>query len=193
MRLEILTLLGLASASVARMEAQVPFRNGNVTSGTLSFDGHATAGDFTGNTAVVTGHVSGASLEASEGWVEAPITTLKTGNDHRDRDLNKSMESEKYPTIRFELHDVTQGATAGDSTTVTLHGRFLIHGVTRPVALPATLAMRSGGVHLTSSFPLNLKDYEIGGLSKMLGMLKMYPDIVVHVDLNIDEAKTDQN
>ena len=30
---------------------------------------------------------------------------------------------------------------------------------------------------------MNLKDYSIGGLSKFLGVLKMNPDIVVHVDL----------
>jgi hypothetical protein len=34
-----------------------------------------------------------------------------------------------------------------------------------------------------SDFPLNLKDYRIGGLSKMLGMLKMSEEIEVHVDL----------
>ena len=31
--------------------------------------------------------------------------------------------------------------------------------------------------------PLNLKDYKIGGLSKLLGTLKMDEHIVVHVDL----------
>jgi hypothetical protein len=31
--------------------------------------------------------------------------------------------------------------------------------------------------------PLNLKDYKIGGLTKALGMLKMYEQIVIHVDL----------
>jgi hypothetical protein len=34
-----------------------------------------------------------------------------------------------------------------------------------------------------SDFPLNLKDYRIGGLSKLLGMLKMSEHIEVHVDL----------
>jgi hypothetical protein len=29
-----------------------------------------------------------------------------------------------------------------------------------------------------------LKDFRIGGLSKMLGVLKMYPDIEVHVDVS---------
>ena len=34
-----------------------------------------------------------------------------------------------------------------------------------------------------AGFPLNLKDYRIGGLSKLLGVLKMYEDIEVHVDV----------
>jgi hypothetical protein len=40
-----------------------------------------------------------------------------------------------------------------------------------------------GEVHLRSDFPLNLKDYRIGGLTKMLGMLRMEERIEVHVDL----------
>jgi len=31
--------------------------------------------------------------------------------------------------------------------------------------------------------PLNLKDYQIGGLSKLAGMLKMDAKILVHIDL----------
>ena len=43
------------------------------------------------------------ALTAVRGWVEAPVTSLKTGNDRRDRDLIKTMESAVYPTIRFSL------------------------------------------------------------------------------------------
>ena len=34
-----------------------------------------------------------------------------------------------------------------------------------------------------SNFPLSLKEYRVGGLSKMLGVLKMYDNIEVHVDV----------
>ena len=44
--------------------------------GTLSFRGSATTGD---------------------------LPTLLTGNDRRDRDLNRSMESDPNPSLRFEL------------------------------------------------------------------------------------------
>jgi hypothetical protein len=75
-----------------------------LASGKLSFDGHATVGDFTGTTTTVTGEVTGGE------------------------------------------------SLAGDAL--------------RP----------------RSSFPLDFGDYEIGGLTKMPGMLRMREGIEVHVD-----------
>jgi polyisoprenoid-binding protein YceI len=109
---------------------------------------------------------------------------LTTGNTKRDKDLNKSMESSKYPDIRFELAGITPTGGRADSLAATLHGKLLIHGVTKTVALPATLQLNDSAARVRSSFPLNLKDFRIGGLSKMLGVLKMYPDIEVHVDVS---------
>jgi polyisoprenoid-binding protein YceI len=179
--------------------AQVPraVAGGRVISGSLSFDGHATAGDFTGTTTTVSGQLSGATdVTGVRGWVEAPVRSLKTGNGRRDRDLNKSMESEKYPVLRFDLAKVSRTESAGDSIGVILHGALRIHGVTRNVALPARLHFRGQDIGVRSDFPLNLKDYRIGGLSKLLGVLKMYEDIEVHVDLVFRpgaEAASDAN
>ena len=179
--------LGLALLiwSAGALSAQLgPIAGGAVREGTLSFDGHATMGDFTGTTATVTGEFEGAAeLGGVRGWVEAPVQTLLTGNGKRDRDLNKSMESERYPNIRFELASVSAATGRPDSLAVTLHGQLLIHGVTREVTLPGILSLHGELVRIRITFPLNLKDYRIGGLSKMLGMLKMHEDIVVHVDV----------
>ena len=168
----------------ARGQGTVPVPDGQVVSGTLSFDGHATAGDFIGSTKAVTGHFSGAAdLNGVRGWVEAPVKTLKTGNGKRDKDLNKSMESDKYPTIRFELERVNRLVGSADSAAVNLHGVLKIHGVTRQVDLPATVRLTRTDARVHSEFPLSLKDYHIGGLKKLFGMLKMYDGIEVHVDL----------
>lgn len=161
-----------------------PVPNGRVDSGTLSFDGHATVGDFVGMTKTVSGEITGAAdISAVRGWVEAPVRTLTTKNGKRDKDLNKSMESDKYPNIRFELSGITPRAGTADSMAAVLHGALVIHGVTRTVDLPATLQFHGSEVRVRSDFPLKLKEYRIGGLSKMLGVLKMYDDIEVHVDL----------
>jgi polyisoprenoid-binding protein YceI len=154
-----------------------------VRGGTLSFDGKATLGDFTGTTTTIRGQLIGAAtLSGVRGWVEAPVNTLKTGNGRRDRDLNKSMESEIYPTIRFQLEGVAVEWERGDSAAVVLEGDFFIHGVTRRERIPALVVRGTNGVRLTGSLPLNLKDYRIGGLTRFL-LFKMHPDIVVRVDL----------
>ena len=178
----VLACVAMAGAASAQSGRPVP--NGRVESGTLSFDGHATAGDFVGRTTDVSGQVSGApELSGIRGWVEAPVRTLKTGNSRRDKDLNKSMESEKYPVLRFELTRATPTGGSADSVSVTLHGGLSIHGVTREVDLPATVQFTASGARVRTDFPVNLRDYHIGGLSKMLGMLKMYEKIEVHTDL----------
>jgi polyisoprenoid-binding protein YceI len=124
--------------------------------GTLSFDGHAGLGDFTGATTTVTGEMTGGeSLAAVRGWVESPVKTLDTGNGKRDR----------------------------DTAAVQLQGKLTLHGVTRDVTLPGQVWMDGGALRLCSDFPLDLGDYEIGGLTKMLGMLRMQEGIEVHVDL----------
>jgi len=174
----------LPAAAAGAQAATVPAR-GVLHSGTLSFSAHATVGDFTGTTATVTGAWSG-DLSAASGWVESPVATLVTHNDHRDRDLRASMEVDKYPTMRFDLARTVLAAPAArpdDTVSVTLFGTLAIHGVARAVELPATVIRGEDTIHVRSSFPLDLGDYHIGGLTKMLGLLRMDPNIVVHVDL----------
>jgi polyisoprenoid-binding protein YceI len=185
-------LLCLASS---RLVAQAPERSvpdGVVRQGKLSFDGRATTGNFTGTTTTLTGKLQGGQLSRVRGWVEAPVRTLVTGNQRRDRDLNKSMESDRYPTIRFELSDVTGGGAEGDSLNLVLHGRFMIHGVDREATIPASVAFRPEGTRVRGDTPVNLKDYKIGGLSKGLGLFRMHEEIVVHIDLLFGAAPAQQ-
>jgi polyisoprenoid-binding protein YceI len=125
----------------------------------------------------------GRSLSEVRGWVDAPVSTLVTGNGRRDKDLNKSMASDLYPTIRFDLTGVTPGAERGDTADVVLQGQFSIHGVTREASIPATVVTQPDAIRVRGETPLSLKDYKIEGLSKLMGMLKMYDKIVVHVDV----------
>ena len=174
----------LFAGSPLNGQTVAPISEGRVISGTLRFDGHATVGDFVGKTTSVTGEMTGGpDLNRVRGWVQAPVKTLVTGNSRRDRDLNKSMESDKHPDIRFELTNVTRLGGTPDSTALTLHGKLMIHGVSKTVALPGWVQFSGAKARVRSEFPLSLKEYRIKGLSKMLGVLKMYDNIEVHVDL----------
>ncbi len=184
-------LLVIAGAFFAagNAAAQRPIPDGTLRTGSLSFDGRSTTGDFTGTTTTVTGEMTGgATLAGVRGWVEAPVRTLVTGNSRRDADLNKSMESDKYPTLRFELAAVAPGETRGDTVAVTLDGYFLIHGVRQRASIAATVVYLPDGVRVRGEVPLNLKTFRIGGLTKMLGLLRMHEDILVHVDVTFESA-----
>jgi polyisoprenoid-binding protein YceI len=183
MRTPLIALALLAAPALAAAGAAQQVPDGTVRQGTLSFDARATAGDFTGTTSTVSGQMTGGDLRAVRGFVEAPTRTLVTGNNRRDRDLNKSMESDKHPTIRFDLDSVAPGASRGDTMDVTLQGRFTIHGVTREAELPAVVILAPDAIGVRARIPLNLKDYKIGGLSRAFGMLRMHEEILVRVDL----------
>ena len=176
------------AAAGTTLQAQRQIPDAVLRSGMLSFLGHATVGDFVGKTSVVSGAiVGGREYAATRGWVEAPVATLATGNARRDRDLRSSMEVERHPVMRFALSGATIVSIASlgneDSTTLLLRGTFSIHGVTRRVELPATVTRMADTTRVKAVFPLDLHDYEIGGLTKMFGMLRMEREIEVRVDL----------
>ena len=74
----------------------------------------------------------------------------------------------------------------GDSSMVLLQGTFGLHGVRREVVMEAMVGFEGSRIRLRTDFPLNLEDYDIGGLSKLLGILKMNKMITVHVDVEFE-------
>jgi len=177
-----MVLLALA-ASGPLAEAQPSWPDADLRAGRLSFDGKATLGAFTGSTDSVRGRmVGGPSLRGVRGWVEAPVRALKTGNNRRDRDLYKAMEADIYPTIRFQLESVEPQWERSDSASAVLTGQFFIHGVNRPERIPALVSRTPEGIRVTASLPMDLRHYQIEGLTRFL-IFKMKPEIVVHVDV----------
>ena len=182
-RVALMVALSLVM-SASSLAGQRVISAGNVVRGTLSFDAKATLGAFTGTTTTVTGTMTGGSdVRDVRGHVEAPVATLKTGNGLRDKDLLKAMDADSFPTLRFELQGVSEQHQAADSAVVALSGQMTLHGVTRDVSIPALVRFGEEGVRITATFPLNVRDYGVTRLSKMLGAFKMNPDIVVHVDV----------
>ena len=190
--LALIATVGVLIAAAPPLPARLPLPasrqtwpapNAVLKSGTLSFTGHSTLGDFVGTTTAVSGGVTGnAELANARGWVEASVATLSTGNGLRDRDLRSTMEIEKYPTMRFELAGVTveSPVTPSDTVTGALRGALTIHGVTHEVAIPATLIRAADNtIDVSGAFPVDLPDYKVGGLTRLLGTLRVQRKIAV--------------
>jgi polyisoprenoid-binding protein YceI len=169
----------LSSARTGTSPSQGP-----LLSGTLRFDCRTSLGDFTGETEVMCGEVSiGLTPGEVQGWAEAPVMTLATGRAGRDADLRKVMEVEDFPVLRFELDCLTPTAVAGDTVMVILNGRFIIHGVSREADLPAHMLFFHGGARVWGDTSLDLSDYGIGGLRRLLGLLRVHQEVRVQFDL----------
>ena len=178
----LLTALLLLTAGPALAQEGVP--DGGLLRGTLSFDARATLGDFTGTTDSVRGVLRGApALGGARGWVEAAAASLVTGNDRRDRDLRKSMETDKYPLMRFALDSVIPDRRVSDSMEVVLEGDLTLHGEKRPARIPGILTFAGGTARFRGGIRINVKDYGVGGLSRFLGMFSMDREIDVRIDV----------
>lgn len=193
----VLSLLSAATGSaLAQSAAPQPtsapaVRSARVTSGTLAFDARARVGDFSGTTQEVTGEVRGAATaDGATGWVSFPAASLRTGNGRRDRDMRKSLEAEQHPEIRLHVSRITPQATRGDTVDVLLDATLTVKGIARPVQAPATVVILPAAYRVTSSFPIDLREWNVKGLSRMLGMLTVDPEMTVRAELEfaVDEA-----
>lgn len=163
---------------------------GTVQTATLWFDGKASLGAFRGITHTAHGEMSGgASLAVVHGFVEADVASLTTDNSIRDHDMRKTMEVEKYRTIRFDLDSVSPKGASGDSERVELVGRMSIHGVTKPLRIPAVVRRPPGAIRVTGAFDVFLPAYGITNLTRFLGTLVMEKTIHVGLDVTFTTAR----
>ena len=65
----------------------------------------------------------------------------------------------KYPQAKFESTAIKAGGDKGASHTIT--GNLTLHGVTKSVTFPATIAVAPDAVTVDSSFSINRKDFGI--------------------------------
>jgi polyisoprenoid-binding protein YceI len=176
------TVLGVVALTPACAIAQGPTERFELTSGTLSFVGHATVGRFTGTTDRLSGHVLG-DVPCSRGLIEAPVTGLSTGNRLRDRDMYEALGAAAHPTLRFELDSVAVIGREGDTVAVRLHGRLTVRGVTRATTLSGIRRRMNDTLHVRAVFPLDLTDFGVRGLTRFLGVLRVQPQVTVLADL----------
>lgn len=64
-----------------------------------------------------------------------------------------------YPQATFESTQITAGSDKGGTHTVT--GNLTLHGVTKSITFPATIAVNPGAITVNSSFAINRKDFGI--------------------------------
>lgn len=116
--------------------------------------------------------------------VEIPVTTLHSEKSGLDKNMMKSLQAEKYPSIRFRMtgYRVTSPATA-DTVTLKVEGALTVTGVEKPATLEARAWKSARGEWIEGVEPLRMSDFGIKPPTMMLGALKVADAIDIHYHL----------
>ncbi|MGH9150464.1 MAG: YceI family protein [Acidimicrobiales bacterium] len=132
-----------------------------------------------GETNAVTGEavveVSGGAFvldRPKSGYVEMPVDALKSGNKLEDFELRRRLDAKKYPTIRYDVKDVSGGPESFKLT-----GALTFHGVTRDFPEEATARIEGGVLYVEGEHTFNIEQW--GVKAPKILKLQVYPDVRV--------------
>jgi polyisoprenoid-binding protein YceI len=172
------------TASGSHFTAKVP------VGGLLSSLGHdhtIAIRDFTGEAHVTPDTIQPASLQL----------TIKAGSlAETEKEINESdrqkiersiqeeaLETAKYPQIIFKSTSVSARKTGEGNYQVQINGSLTLHGVTRPIAIPAQVTLTGNKLTARGQFTVRHSDYQIKRLSAGAGTVKAKEEITLSFNL----------
>src|SRR5689334_24865553 len=128
-------------------------------SGLLWFKGHShhlAASDFSGEVEVTEDTITPASLHL----VVKAASLHETGADFTEPQkqiINKELKEivlhpDQYPDITFQSTNVTSKGLGGGRYDVKINGNLTLHGVTRPIMIPATVTLNGSTLRAVGGF-----------------------------------------
>jgi polyisoprenoid-binding protein YceI len=157
----------------------------------VTFISDAPLETMTGKSTQVAGSVTvdPTDITKTTGSFKVPVTSLRTGNDLRDKHLQGEgwLDAKSNPHIHFELTEVILGKKdsaelkKNKETKVRVHGKLTAHGITKLVATNGTVKWSDQQLHIKSNFTVNLEDHQVS--VPAIVRLKVAKEIAVSVDL----------
>jgi polyisoprenoid-binding protein YceI len=143
------------------------------------FKGHnhlIAARDFSGVAEITPGALNPASLQMT-----VKAASLEETSDvftpQQKGIINKELkeivlESAKYPDIKFVSTDVKGGLKNGQFE-IKIGGDMTLHGVTRRIEIPATVALEGNSLHARGEFKLDRSDFNVKATSAFHGLVRI--------------------
>ena len=159
-------------------------------SGLLWFKGHShhlAASDFSGQVELTPDTITPASLRL----VVKAASLHETGADFTDPQkqiINKELKEivlhpDQYPDITFQSTNVTAKGLGGGRYDVKINGNLTLHGITRPVTIPATVTLNGSTLRAVGKFSIDRGDYKVKATSAFHGMVRVDDDIKFEFDI----------
>jgi len=159
-------------------------------SGLLWFKGHShhlAASDFSGQVELTPDTITPASLRL----VVKAASLHETGADFTEPQkqiINKELKEivlhpDQYPDITFQSTNVTAKAMGADRYEIDINGNLTLHGVTRPIRIPAVVTLRGDTLRAVGKFSIDRDDYKVKATSAFHGMVRVDDDIKFEFDI----------
>ncbi|MDR8391018.1 YceI family protein [Aliifodinibius sp. S!AR15-10] len=157
--------------------------------GHAEFESEVPLHTFTG----ISDHLVGL-IDLSDSTVDFYIdmNTFDTGINKRDKDMRRTLETDKYPFAEFFGKLVSNfDTTTNQPQQVTVRGEFTIHGVTQDLELTGTLQKTADGLKVKASWTLNIEEYDIEPPGILFYRVDENQDIQIEATLTPIESDTD--
>jgi polyisoprenoid-binding protein YceI len=116
------------------------------------------------------------------------LQLLDHANDRDHREIERvtredALEAGAYPTIVFQTSRITSELTGDGQYNLALQGSLSLHGVTRPVTIPARVAFIGDSLRAFGEFSLKQTDYHMKLVAVAGGVIKVKDDLKFTFDL----------
>ena len=159
-------------------------------SGLLWFKGHShhlAATDFSGQVQLTPNTITPASLRL----VVKAASLHETGADFTEPQkqiINKELKDivfhpDQYPDITFQSTNVTAKSSGAGRYDVKINGNLTLHGVTRPVTIPAVVTLAGDNLRAVGKFGIDRDDYKVKATSAFHGFVRVDDDVNFEFDI----------
>ena len=93
------------------------------------------------------------------------------------------LHPDQYPDITFQSTNVTAKGLGGGRYDVKINGNLTLHGVTKPIMIPATVTLKGGMLQAVGEFSIDRDDYKVKATSAFHGMVRVDDDIKFEFDI----------
>jgi polyisoprenoid-binding protein YceI len=136
--------------------------------------------DFTGEARFAPETPDKSSLKFS---IRADSLTVSDDVNSKDRQEIETrmkqdvLETSRFPEISFQSNEVISRAVGDTRFSVVLKGDLTLHGVTRPLEIPAQVLLANGTLQASGDFSLLQSDFDIPLVSVAGGTLKVKDEL----------------
>lgn len=93
------------------------------------------------------------------------------------------LEPEKFPEILFQSTGVTSKAVGGNQYELKISGNLTLHGVTKPIVIPARVTLNGNQIRAVGEFGIERSDFKVKATSAVHGLVRVRDKVKFTFDI----------